>query len=105
MDWQQMFAALKAISPEATLQMRKPNDWYCRLPGVELKNGITLQTVRGTGGSPGEAVAAAWIAATELPSSPDGGPYLVVNATDPKRRRAMRWNGFMWADVDEEPVR
>lgn len=96
MNWQEKAAALDALS-EITLKIRKPEDWYvCQR--VEVKDGIIMRGEYGNGATPEEAIDDHWdrltfdIAGTEK--------YLVAYSQDAKRR-AVRWNGFMWADVVE----
>lgn len=88
MNWEQKMLALRALGgSDATLCIRGEGDWYCRVPGVEIKDGAILRSVRGDGSTPEEAVNDCWdnIAGREL----------VTNATGPDRA-SHRWNGFMW---------
>lgn len=97
-------AALMAIALDAAVRFN-PNPgagfkpfWYVVTPGVEIKAGGVLKNVGGRGQNPYEAIESTWSnAAEDLPAD----RYLVINAADPARRRAVRWNGFMWADVIE----
>ena len=68
----------------------------CSLRGIEIKDGSILGGVGGTGKSFDEAVEACWEELTDLKP----GAYIVRNASGDKRR-AFKWNGFMWDDVYE----
>lgn len=104
LDTHQKMAALHALNPDVSIRYssnppggREPF-WYLLTPGVEIKDRSVLKSVGGRGANPYEAIEATWSnAAEDLPSA----QYLVINAADPDRRRAVRWNGFMWADVIE----
>lgn len=50
------------------LKMRKPNDWYCSLPGEVVYQNISTSTF-GNGGTPQAAVNAAWEIFTNLPEN------------------------------------
>lgn len=91
----EVFFALKAISGEASIQMRRPRDWYVSLRGVEIGGNGMLAGVGGDGKTPDEAISDAWnkVTAVEPPL------FLVINATNELTRRHLRWNGFMWQDV------
>lgn len=96
MDWQQKAAALDALA-ELTIKFRKPNDWYVS-QRVDVKDNAILRGEYGNGTTPQEAVEDHWLhLVTNLEKSP---LYLVAFAGD-DRRRAVRWNGFMWQDVPE----
>jgi len=94
MTYEQKFAALAAISPHPALHMRKPGDWYVLMPGVERKEGVCLSNGCVSQPTPELAVEEKWNWAT------DPNYYLVINAMR-ENRRAVKWNGFMWEDVDE----
>lgn len=89
-----MAAALDALA-EIEVKIRKPGDWYVS-QNVEIKDGSMLRSVCGSGSTPQEAIENHWHDVTD-----DLGPrYLVVHACG-NDRRAVRWNGFMWAEVRE----
>lgn len=95
-EMDRQFEALKSISRDVTLNMRKPRDWWVHLSGVEIGGDGMLRTSSADGATPQEAVRNAWQRITRL----EPGQYLVLNAAGPNRRQ-VRWNGFMWADVTE----
>lgn len=98
MTWQQKWFALKSALTfplEASLRMREVESWYCSLPGLEVKGRNTLSSPTQKGKTPEEAVEQAWIGYAEADT------YLVSRDKDGKRR-AIRWNGFMWECVREE---
>ena len=94
MTYEQKFAALGALCFAPALHMRKPGDWYVSMLGVERKEGPCLSGGCISEPTPEAAVDAKWEWAI------DPRYYLVINAMRDKRR-AVRWNGFMWEDVDE----
>lgn len=97
MDWQHKAAALDALA-EFEIKFRKMGDWYVS-QNVEIKDSAILRSACGNGSTPDEAIEDHWrqlvddIAATPL--------YLVTRASSDTKRRAVRWNGFMWMDVHE----
>lgn len=95
MTWEQKLQACKALKEEISLKMRKPGDWYVS-QGIECKDGPFLKSKYGNGTTPQEAVENHWIELTVL--QPD--QYLVIGGNKPDRR-CVRWNGFMWEDIDE----
>lgn len=95
MNWQQKAHALAALA-DLSLRCRKAGDWYVN-QDVEIKNGSILEGSYGNGSTPTAAIHNHWRQLVEeLP--PD--QYLVVRAHRDERR-AVRWNGFMWAEVVE----
>lgn len=93
MTWEEMFAAIAALGGDPSLRMRKPGDWYVLQGRVEVKHRSTLESRYGNGTTPAAAVVDHWQKLTTLAP----GEVIVVNAfTDD--RRAVRWNGYMWAD-------
>ena len=96
MDWEQKLMALKSLSPGIALSMRKPGNWYVSASHIEISNGVTLCSPIESEATPEEAVNARWLRLTEL----QPGGCLVINAMNDKRR-AIKWNGYMWEDVDE----
>jgi hypothetical protein len=95
-NWEEKFAACQALGGECALKMRKPGDWYFAQRGVDIKSGPMLVGKFGQGATPQAAVEDHFRNLTELKSH----EYVVINAYG--IRRAVRWNGFMWADVSEE---
>ena len=96
MDWQQKAAALDALKA-IEIRIRKPGDWYVH-HGVEIKDNGLLCGDYGNGKTPEDAILDHWERlVTAIEQTPK---YLVVNAMT-ERRRAVRWNGYMWQDVPE----
>lgn len=95
-QWEQKFAALKALDSDASLKMRKPGDWYVSMTGVEVGSSASgLLTSPSAGGeTPQEAVEARWDLFANLATN----QYLVIDAMKDTRRH-VRWNGFMWEDL------
>lgn len=95
-DYEQMLAAMKGLGVYPTLQMRAPGDWYVTLPSVEIGGDGLLCSAGESGTSPANAVAKTWlqIATLEPPRR------LVIRAMQ-NSRREVRWNGFMWEDVEK----
>lgn len=78
------------------IKIRETGEWYACC-AAEIKRGICLVGVHGNGQTPEEAVDDLWLELTSLQL----GEYLVLGAyTD--RRRAVKWNGFMWDGVREK---
>src|SRR3990167_8513124 len=96
MTWEQKLAAFQALT-EHSLRMRAPGDWYVE-GSVEVKEGCILAGTYGNGRTPEAAVEDHWRQLVEeLPRE----KYLVIRAYR-DTRRAVRWNGYMWADVREQ---
>jgi hypothetical protein len=99
MNWEQKFQAMQALlifCGDAALHMRKPGDWYMSLGGVDIRSESSLTSVSGSGKTPQEAVEKTWENVTIL--KPE--TYIVTRSvTSP--RRAVKWNGFMWEDIQE----
>lgn len=95
MNYEQKFLAMNAIA-RAEVCIRGPHNWYVH-QRVELKNGPMLETISGSGITPESAIDDHWSQLTDIADS----QYLVTYASG--GRRAIRWNGFMWADVPERP--
>ena len=95
MTWEEKLEACNALA-RCGLSMRKPGDWYVYQSGVELKRGCMLGGGGGNGTTPELAVLDHWEGHTNL----QPGEYLVIGAMTPNRR-AVKWNGYMWATVDE----
>ncbi len=96
MNWEQKLWALDALAGAGRLIMRQPGDW-CSSHSVEIKQRSTLTGGAGNGPTPQEAIEDEWANLTERLGSDQ---YLVLRAPCDDRR-AVRWNGFMWADVPE----
>ncbi len=92
--YEEKFAAINSLS-RASLLMRRPGDWYVS-QNVEIKDGSFLRGSYGNGITPVTAIEDHWHVLTSLKPA----QYLVLNAYGPDRR-AVRWNGFMWAPCSE----
>jgi hypothetical protein len=102
MDWQHKAAALAGLCEfsikfrEAQWRIGGPEPWYIS-QGIEVANGRFLTGTYGNGYTPQEAIENHWkVLVDELPA----GEWLVIRAMS-EDRRAVRWNGFMWADHPE----
>jgi len=96
MDYQEKFAAINAVA-EASLLMRKPGDWYVSQPTeITSDSSAMLSGKYGNGETPEKAIDAHW---DELTRTLKPDEYVVIHAGDPKRRRHLRWNGYMWEDL------
>lgn len=98
MTWEQKLQALNALTPTC-VKMRAPGNWYVSAYARELQahDSCILRGEYGNGHSPEEAVENDW----KLIAHCSPKDVVLVHATDPKKRRAFRWNGFMWQDVAE----
>lgn len=96
LNYQQKMQAILALG-EASVVMRKPDDWYVAQSGVDVKAGSVLEGRYGNGVHPEAAIHDHWDQLTQLKD----GEYVVVFTTDDHgtKRRHVRWNGFMWEDV------
>jgi len=92
MDWQQKFVALKAIDSDVALLARGYGNWYLRF-SPEIGEPSILRSPTQAGKDPEEAVDQAW---KEYSTA----KRVVINAYSAKRR-AVKWNGFMWEEVVE----
>lgn len=97
MTWERCFAAILALG-DASLKMRAPGDWYVSQSNVEVKEAgaSVISFPVGNGADPERAVLNYFGELTSLKPK----EYVVIGALGSKRR-AVRWNGFMWADIDE----
>ena len=96
MDWEQKLEALSCLG-EVSLMMRQPGNWYVHGPaGVEIKEEGCLASPTQRGATPRAAVEECWIQYTKLAAD----RYLVVNAMARDSRRHIRWNGFMWQELE-----
>jgi hypothetical protein len=93
----QRFMALNALAPCA-IKIDANCDWYISHVAVEIQDGAVLRSVVGRGDTPEKAIEDHWKQATELAPH----QYLVIDAFGVRKRRAFRWNGFMWAEVQEK---
>lgn len=96
LSWQQKAAALNALA-EIQIKTRPDGSWYVR-QGVEVKRRGVLIGAYGNGDTPQEAINDHW---QQLVGDLTTEQYLVVGAYGEKRL-AVRWNGFMWARVEEQ---
>lgn len=73
------------------------NGWSAHCSRVEVRRRGFLASAVGFGHTPDAAIEALW---RHLVDEIDG-EYLVIEAMTDKRR-AVRWNGFMWESATEE---
>lgn len=93
MTWEEKLSALQALDSDASVRMRGPGNWYVSWrPSV--KQDCFLVGEYGNGNSPQAAVEDHWNKLTNLPAD----QYLVLD--NYRGRRSVRWNGFMWQDVE-----
>lgn len=104
MTFVQMAEALSALT-ELSIKYRRHEDriggaepWYVSQK-IEVKDGPCLVGTYGNGYAPEEAIEDHW---NLLTIGLKDGQYLVVDAGS-DRRKAVRWNGFMWEHVLETP--
>lgn len=95
MTYEQMMQACSALGP-ISICMRKSGDWYVHHVGVSLKNKGLIFSLSGNGSSPVDAIHDHWRQLTEFKPQ----EYLVLNAMDANNIHAVRWNGFMWQEVE-----
>ena len=102
MDWQQKAEALASLTELAICfrekQWRIGGDepWYVQQK-IDIRDGCCLHGAYGNGYTPQEAIEDHWKRLVDDLSSDQ---YLVIEAAADKRR-AVRWNGFMWQDMPE----
>ena len=96
LTWQQKAQAILALVDPGNfnLRVRDNGTWYVNA-GIERKEGSCLAGGLIQAAGPVEAIEAYWVWLTH-PTL-----YLVLGAYT-ENRRAVRWNGFMWQDVQEE---
>lgn len=94
MSWEEKLAAIQSLTGDASLKMRRPGNWYVNAR-MDLGGNGLLEGKYGNGATPEEAVENHWKIYTMLP--PDR--YVVVNGNFDGNRR-LRWNGYMWREVD-----
>jgi hypothetical protein len=97
MTWIEAYKALSALCHvgDVAIRMDVNSNWYVSLSSVERKEGGCLSSGGSHEATIEQAVMKKWHWAI------DPQYYLVINAMLPSRR-AVRWNGFMWQDVQEE---
>lgn len=84
--------ALRTLS-ELSLCVREDGTWYVALPHVTLCRGGTATTPTQCGKDPSDALKQAWDAY--------GASDAIVLVDRPGApRRTLRWNTFMWVDLD-----
>lgn len=94
-DERQKSAVLQALGE---LVFESTADRRMRLiirPMIEIKDGGILRSTWWAGNMPSECLDKAFRELTQLPAD----RYVVLDADGPNRR-GLRWNGFMWADVE-----
>jgi hypothetical protein len=82
-----------------SVKMRKPGDWFVSQPGVSVKEGGCLAGSYGNGVTPQDAVQNHWKVLVEDIDQSE--KYLVLLPLG-GQRRAVKWAGFMWIDINEE---
>lgn len=99
LNYQQKMHAIQALG-DASVCMRKPDDWYVHQSGVDIKTGSVLEGRYGNGPTPEAAIHDHWDKLTKLQS---GDECVVVfeRGDEGLRRRYVRWNGFMWETVSK----
>lgn len=100
MKFKQKAEALNALS-EISIRINHYGKWYVS-QRTEIKDGGILKGEYGDGDTPEEAINNHW---RVLVDNLANNCYLVINATDKKLRRAVRWNGFMWQEKVEEGLK
>lgn len=95
MDFTQKSRAIKALADVLEVRFHDMG-WAATAGNVEVRDNGLLMGVTGRGRTPETAVDELFERLTNVPA----GQYLVVNAYS-DQRRAVRWNGFMWAQVNE----
>ncbi len=94
MSWEELFMAIKDIAPDASLQMRKPGDWYIDGSSVSVAGDGCLVGEYGNGQTPETAVQEHWRKWTLL--LPENRHLKDHNEV------CWRWTGFRWRDVTKE---
>ncbi len=96
LTWEQKAAALLNLSgwSEFALKMREDGTWYVH-DAVEIRDRSCMIGVTVSAENPVMAILKHWLQLTQI----EPHQYLVVKVCG--KRRAVRWNGFMWADVAE----
>lgn len=94
-DWSHKAKALNALSP-ISIQIATNGSWYVS-QGVHIKQGAVLAGCVGRGDTPVAAIEDHWQQAV---NGLKPGEYLIFDEHG-DRRRAAKWNGFMWQEVKE----
>ena len=96
MTWQQKATAIVGLVGQFdfALKLRDTGTWFVHT-NAERKEGGCLSSGCDIEPTPQEAIGHYWDWIT------DHNYYMVLNAYGPNRR-AVKWNGFMWKDVQEE---
>lgn len=97
LTWEQKVKAMQALGT-VEFFMREPGDWSCSVLSVNVKDGCMLTSNPSSGSDPAAAASKRWDNLTKLAR----GQYLVVSKAGV--RRAVKWNGFMWEDVEEATI-
>ena len=84
-----------ANCPGICVSARAPDDWYVHLPYVEIGGNGFLSGVGGSGKDPIDAITDTWFSLCSLSHD----KYIVLYAGDHAKRKHLRWNGFMWAEI------
>jgi len=97
MNTKEMALALNALS-EISIRLDVNDQWYVS-QSVDIKDDNESQILRGVcgrGDNTIDAIDNHWRALTA--TIPNAG-FIVVHAMDDKKRRHVRWNGFMWKEL------
>lgn len=97
MNWKQKALALMRLTGafNFSLVLRESGNWYVSHKGVERKEGGCLSGGCTIADTPEQAIEECWDWAT------DPNYYLVKGAYS-DNRKAFKWNGFMWEEIEEE---
>ena len=94
MTWEEKVEAINCIAG-VSLHMRFPGNWYAT-SSLSVKRGSLLGSFCGNGKTPQDAIEDYWKQLTNLKDE----EYLVSGLYP--NRKAFKWNGFMWKEVDEK---
>jgi hypothetical protein len=92
---EQIVTALDALGEDLVVHCNGERAWVA-FRGVEIANGTALEGVMGRGQTINAAIQDLWDKIRSLPAD----RWLVLGAHS-DNRRAVRWNGFMWAPYIE----
>ena len=95
MDTQQKAETLNALA-EISIKLDGNNYWYAR-NNTHLLDGIFLEALSGRGSTPEAAIDDLWERTVALPKP---NQTIILNPHHPDFRRSVKWNGFMWDDVE-----
>lgn len=91
--WEEKLEILQAAGgTDISPIMRRPGDWYCG--GMSIVNGGFLVGGGGNGTTPQEAVEDAFHHYCEE------GHVIKIYSPDKKSSGYIKWNGFMWKEVE-----